>query len=224
MASSIMEPAEIRETVRKIWSARSVKEIDNQNFQDQVGQLGDTTYEYFQNKIPERAGSEMIAAFLSGNPSKAYRRLVELRSGRSLGDLRESAESVAADIENRQSHFTFIYCNFNSSLLNAMNEDVRSAFLSGGCIEAALFELKCREFIQHKNRSCSESPTAKSISVHLGLIYNVSNSDALKGKLAEELQKNRYFQTLKEFTRSVYVLLSVISIYWHFSNYIQKSC
>ena len=129
-----MKPTEIRETVRKIGSVRSVKEIDNQNFYDQVDKLFDTTLEYLHNKIPEPAASETVAAFISGDPSKAYRRLVELRSRRSLGDLRESAESVAADIENRQSHFSFIYCNFNSSLLNAMNEDVRSARLSRGCM------------------------------------------------------------------------------------------
>ncbi len=204
-----MKPTEVREIVFKIGSVRSVKEIDNQNFRDQVETLLDTTLEFGHKKIPEPAASEFVAAFLSGDPSKAYRRLVELRSGRSLGDLRESAESVAGDIENRESHFSFIYCNFNSSFGNVMSgtEDVKSVFLSGGCIEAALFELSTKEFIEHKNKSSEKSPTVNAIGIHLSLIYNVSCSNSLKGILAEELQKNRYFGTIIEFTRSKYVQL-----------------
>ena len=200
-----MKSAEIKETVKKIGSVRSVNEIDNQNFGAQVGKLCHVTLEYFQNKFQEPAAAEIIAAFLSGEPSKAYRRLVELRSGRSLGEQTVSSRSAAADIEDTRSHFSFIYRNFNSSFLNAMrSEDVRNAFLNGGCIEAALGELSCKEFTERKNKSREESPIAKAIGTHLLLIYNVSNSDSLKGKLAEELKKYRYFHTIKEYARSAY--------------------
>ena len=107
METNRMEPLQILETVSTFGNVRTLSEIDNQQFRNHLEKLVDTTLKYCQNKIPEPAASEIIRAFLEGDPSKAYINMVELRSGRSLGDQSGplSHSAVPVDLENKQSHF-----------------------------------------------------------------------------------------------------------------------
>ena len=199
----------IRRTVLKIGRAKTVKEIDNQKIEFRVTDMCIVIIDCNHNKIKEPAASEMIAAFLSEDPSKAYRNLVELRSGRSLCDQSGSVRQTAVliDLESKNSHFSVVYRNFNSSFQNSMvrRSNVMSLYVFGGCIEAALRELRSMDFKYHKNDSPEESPTAASICRHLGLIYSVSAETSLKQQLRAELQKNSYFPILSEFVLSKYV-------------------
>ena len=77
-----MKPDEIVETLGKIRNAKSIKELDNQEFRDQMKRLADTTVEYCDKKIPEPDASEIPLAFLRGEPDKVLAKLVEFRSGR----------------------------------------------------------------------------------------------------------------------------------------------
>ena len=181
-----------------------MKEIDNEEFAEEVFKIYRATSEYSENSLPESESSLLIAAFLSGDAAKAFRRLAELRSGRSLCDQSDCREPT--DIENSRSHFSTIYCNFNSAFLNLMRcKKVCRAFLNGGCIEAALRELTTKEFNEHKNRSREDSPTAFAIGTHLNLIYNVSCRHDLQRQLGEELKIFGYLPILKEYSRSAYV-------------------
>ena len=215
MTTSSLKPTEISGIVTFIWWVRTVKEIDNQTFSEEVHKLCATTSEYSNNSLSESESTELIDAFLLGDPSKAFCRLAELRSGRSLCD----RHSAAIDIENEQSDFSFIYCNFISSFLNAMslNDEVSRAFLDGGCIEAALRELRSKEFIQHKKKSSGESRTAFANSSHLELIYSVSYELKLKERLTEELQRFGYIPILREYSRSAYVPFILNFSYFHIS-------
>ena len=199
----------IRRTVLKIGRAKTVKEIDNQKIEFRVTDMCIVIIDCNHNKIKEPAASEMIAAFLSEDPSKAYRNLVELRSGRSLCDQSGSVRQTAVliDLESKNSHFSVVYRNFNKAFQNSMarRADVKSLYLSGGCMEAALLELSSIDFKEHKNDSPEESPTAEAISIHLLLIYNVSTTLSLKEKVYAELQKNNYFPVIKEFALSKYI-------------------
>ena len=87
MGNSNSSFSEITETVRAIGRARTAQELDNQNMQNLAERMCHATVAFNRDEIPEPAASVLIAAFLSGDPSKAYRNLVELRSGKSLGDL-----------------------------------------------------------------------------------------------------------------------------------------
>ena len=210
------KPEEIRKTVLMIGRVQTAVVINNPTIHSLVSKMCDTTLEYGLKKIPEPAASELIAAFLSGDPSRAYRNLVEMRSGRSLCDQsgRHRQITVPIDLEKRKSHFSFIYRDFNSSYLNSMVRrlDVCSSYLSGGCVEAALFELRSIDFKKHKNNSLEESPTAAAIAVHLSLIYNVSIQPSLKAQLCAELQRHNYFPVLREFALSKYVHLHIIRL------------
>ncbi len=213
-----MELTEIRETVKILGNVRTVKEIDNQQFEDRSKKLSDRTSDYAANKIPDKATSEIPRAFLEGDPSKAYINLIELRSGRSLSDktgpFKHSVPLI--DIENQQSHFSQIYRNYNRSFLRTMGGnpglDLKKIYVFGGCVEAALRELGCREFILHKNKLIDESPTAYSINTHLRLIYSVSAQESLKPKLSADLLRCGYLPVLKEFIHSSYVLHILESI------------
>ena len=204
-----MKPAEMRETVQTIWRVRSAQELDNRKMEKRVRRLFDVVLDCSQKQIAEPAASQYIDAFLSGNPSKAYRNLVELRSGRSLSDQSDQVgvSAVPVDLDNKDSHFSVIYRKFTISYLNSMPRpaDLYRLYLSGGCVEAALRELNSAEFKEHKNDSPDESRTAWSIRTHLGLIYNVSTQPTLQPQLCAELQSHSHVPVLKEFTLSKYV-------------------
>ena len=213
MENSSLTTTEIRETVRALGNVRSANEIDNQLFEDRTKKLFDRTFDYYNNKIPKSAASEVPRAFLEGDPSKAYNNLIELRSGRSLtdqsGPFRPS--SVLVDIENEQSHFSKIYRNYNGSLTSALQGfEFCENYLSGGCVEAGLRELGSCEFIKYRDKPFTESPTARAINIHLCLLYNVSSRESLKPRLSAELQRSGYFPILREFTRSAYVLKPIL--------------
>ena len=210
-----MQLEEIREIVLKIGRVRTAQELNNQDFSKLVENLCLTILACDQNKIPEPAASELIAAFLSGDPSKAYRNLVELRSGRSLCDQSDSVGHSALPVDlDKNSYFSFVYRNFNSSYGNSMSRrpNVKSLYLSSGCIEAALRELRSMDFKMHKNDSPAESPTAASICHHLGLIHSVSSVQSLQPQLCAELQRLSYLPVLREFTLSKYVHSQLILI------------
>ena len=82
MGCTSSKSAEVRETVRALGNVRTVNEINNQNFENLTKKLAYTILKLSQNKIPEPEASEVIRAFLNGDPSKAFCRLAELRSGK----------------------------------------------------------------------------------------------------------------------------------------------
>ncbi len=206
MECNQMKPAEMRETVQMLWRVRSAQELDNRNMEKRVRQMFGVVEKCNQKKIAEPAASQYIDAFLSGNPSKAYRNLVELRSGRSLSDQRDPPRQtpVPVDLENKKSPFSFLYRNFNSTFMNTMSgrSVVCSRYRSGGCVEAALRELSTTDFRQQRDRSPAESPTATSIVTHLALLYNSSIELSLKEQRRAEQKKVSYFPIIKEFALS----------------------
>ncbi len=103
--NSSRKAEEIRATVQTIGKVRSAKELDNLRMRKRVQQLFDNMDEFYEHKIPEPAASEFIATFLSGEPAKAYINLVELRSGRSVGDpLSHSLFMWTSKTDSRTSH------------------------------------------------------------------------------------------------------------------------
>ena len=208
--NSSRKPEELRETVEMIGRVRSAQELDNLNMRNRVRLLFDVVQKCSQKKIAEPAASQFIKAFLSWNPSKAYRNLVKLHSGRSLCDhLSLSETAVPLDLEDQQSDFSIIYRDFNSSYLNAMTRrpDVCDRYRAESCVEAALWELSTTDYKQHRDDSPAESSTAHSIVTHLLLLYKVSTGLSLEMQRRVELKKKSYFPILKEFTLSRYVPL-----------------
>ena len=177
--------------LERVMNAKSVEDLDSETVSRQMKRLAETTVEYSDNKIPEPAASEIISAFLQGHPGAALCRIVELRSGRSL------------NLESG-SHFSSNYLYLLSSFINAMSRvvEVRKEYITSCCARAALLELKSSEFMQHRDKSPTESPTARAISSHLHLIYHVSIWESLRAELGEQLRLEGFFPILKELTKS----------------------
>ncbi len=198
MASCKINLPEISQIVSKIGRVQNIQELENQNYKDQLKIVLDVTKDYFSNKFHETESVEIAKAFIQGDPGKSYCRLLEFRSGK-LGP--------PLDIEN-ETNFAKIYVWFISSLLNMMNKgslkEYGANYLSQGCIKSVLRELGSKEFKQYLNKSSDESQTAFVIGIHLSLIYNVSFTNVLRSKLAEELRKNGYFPILKDYAKSMY--------------------
>jgi len=208
--SDRIEPREINFLLERVLNAKSAQELDSEAFSRQMMRLSSTTFECSGKKIPEPAASEIIIAFLQGHPGAALCRLVELRSGRSLTD--QTTFGLPVSIEN-SFHFTINYRHLLYSFANAMegSANVCREYISSSCARAALLELESIEFAQHRDKSPTDSPTAKAISLHLTLIFNVSTEKPLTAELGEQLRRAGFFPIIKEHTksRSLFSLLSI---------------
>ena len=202
---------QISESVMKISRTKSIEEIDTEIFSQQMKKVHALSVEYFRRKIPEPELSEIPRAFLRGEPATAFIVLIEFRSGRSLRDLNRTDRPSKRPVDLEQkSAFALVYCNFLAALMNCMlrSEDLCREYLQGGCVPAALSELDSLQFAQNRDESPAESLTAKAISFHLTLLYNVSCESALRAELFKEFQRHGYFPIIKRYTLSKYVKLA----------------
>ena len=210
--SDRIEQKEIKVLLERVLTAKSVHDLDSEAVSRQIKKLAETTVVYSDNKIPEPAATEIISAFLQGHPGAALCRIVELRSGRSLRD-QSPLGWQPVNLESG-SHFSSNYLYLLSSFINAMSRvvEVRKEYITSCCARAALLELKSSEFMQHRDKSPTDSPTARAISSHLHLIYNVSIWESLRAELGEQLRLEGFFPILKELTKSR-------SLSFHFTSF-----
>ncbi len=198
----------IAESVSKISKAKFIEEIDTETFSKQMWKVVDFAEEYSQRMIPEPELSQIPRAFVRGEPATAFIVLIEFRSGRSLRDLNRTGRPSKRPVDMEQkSAFALVYCNFLGSFMAFMNrnEDVKQVFLVGGCVPAALSELDSLQFAQHRDESPAESLTARAISSHLTLLYNVSIRPAMRAELFQDLHRYEYFPILKRYPLSRYM-------------------
>ena len=202
-----MKPEKITKTLEKIGNAHSIKELDTEEFKEQMGQLADTTFQYNQNRVPEPEKSKIGAAFLSGDPCRALKRLVDLRRGSEGVGRFASGIRKGFELENPESTIVWVYRWLLKAFGNVMrSDDVCREYIESGGLESSLGELNSLEVQQQRDSDPLRSPTAEAICAHLSLIYSTSCWPSVKDALRAELRRCGFFPILMHFAQSTYVL------------------
>ena len=132
--------------------------------------------------------------------------LIEFRSGRSLRDLNRTDRPTKRTVDLEQkSAFALVYCNFLCAFINFMNRNEVCRVFVERCVPATLSELDSLQFAQNRDESPAESLTARAISSHLTLLYNVSIRPAMRAELFQDLHRYEYFPILKRYPLSRYM-------------------
>ncbi len=90
--------------------------------------------------------------------------------------------------------------------MNGMTDKMRKYFLDMEIVAHVLAELKGKSFLENRNKAVTESPTADAINAHFSILYNISNGELFVSKLGEQLREQNFFQILKPYVQSEYVV------------------